>query len=81
MKHEGIAWVFSESQVRYIDNGVGWGGAFTYEWINNDTIKMTDGGSQTTRTWRITFKDNDNIIVNEPDSGYRRTLVRIADMD
>jgi hypothetical protein len=77
-KEKKIIWVFSESEVRYFENEVEvMGRAFSYQWINNDTIRMTDGGSQT-RTWRITFIDNDTIIVNEPNSGYRRTLARVT---
>ena len=76
MQHEGIVWVFTESEVRYFENGVEvMGRPFVYQWTNNDTIRMTDGTTGDQRIWRITFNDSNNIIVNEP-NGYIRTLIR-----
>jgi hypothetical protein len=77
MPHEGIVWVFSESEVRYFENEVELlGRPFVYQWTNNDTIKMTDDVTNDQRIWRLVFNSDNNLTVNEP-NGYIRTLVRV----
>jgi hypothetical protein len=82
MSYQGIVWVFSESKVRYFDNGVEvMGRPFTYQWTSNDTIRMTDDVTNDQRNWRLRFNDNNNLIVNDIPSGYIRKLVRIPNME
>jgi hypothetical protein len=77
MPHEGIFWVFSESEVRYFENEVELlGRPFAYQWTNNDTIRMTDDATSDQRIWQLMFNGDNNLIVNEP-NGYIRTLVRV----
>ena len=80
MPHEGKVWVFSGSEVRYFENEVEvLGRAFVYQWINSDTIRMTDVDTSDHRIWRMMFNDDNNIVAYEMLNGNIRTLVRVTE--
>jgi len=78
---EGVVWTFSESEVRYFENGVELlGRPFIYQWINNDTLRMTDYVTNDQRTWQVMFNDDDNnLFVNDIPEGNTRILSRITE--
>jgi archaellum component FlaG (FlaF/FlaG flagellin family) len=79
--HEGVIWIFTETEVRYLVDGIElFGRPFAYHWINNNTLRMFDDDSGDQQVWQMTFSDDDTITVNEP-NGDVRTLFRIVDID
>jgi len=78
MPYEGVVWVFSETDVRYFENGVELlGRPFNYQWIDNDTIKMSDDITGDQRTWRMKFNNDNYLIVNDIPSDYTRAFIRV----
>jgi len=79
--NKAVVWSFTGSQVRYFENGVELlGHPFSYEWLNSNTIKMTDSVAGI-RTWELKFVDENTLNVTDTPDNYKRSLVRIADIE